>query len=358
MGKRYVYVKKRYIFLFGVVDFIGRILFGPSRLFRNSGKPKKIRKIAVFELAHIGDVLAITPALGLLKEKFPHSHIAAVVAPWSRDILAGNPHVDEIITYRPSWFDRISKIPFSFLQAFRFTRSIRIKSFDLGFDTRGDFRSIVLMWLCGIKRRVGYGFAGGGFLLTDVVPFDIDARQDKHQIEHNINLVNFLAGKKDSSRISRDLELFLSAEECNHINDFLIDSGVKKDELLIALHPGSGLATKCWPLESYASLIEKITVKYKSEIILTGDIKERELSQRLKTLTSAKFIDAVGETSLKQLAALFKRCSLFIGGDSGAMHIACAVKTPIVAIWGGHNGVPGQKLILLSIGRLIAAPAG
>jgi lipopolysaccharide heptosyltransferase II len=337
MIKEYVYTKKRYVILFKIIDSIGTFIFGMVGFFINRQKGAPIKKIAVVELAHIGDVLAITPALDALRKKFPEAWIAAVVSPWGKDIMVGNPDVSEIIVYRASWLDRVEKKPFSLSRTLSFINLMHKKRFDLGIDIRGDCRSILLMWFCGIKKRVGYGFAGGKFLLTDVKPFDVERRQDKHQVDHNIELVRSIEEGKKSDTMARAYKIFFSNHDVVYIDTFLEKNGISKDDVIVAFHCGSGLPTKQWPIERFALLIEKIINSYCLKIIVVGGSEEEGLAERLTSLTSVMFINAVGKTNIKQLAALLKRCRLFVGGDSGVMHVASAVKTPIVAIWGGHN---------------------
>ncbi|PIU42085.1 MAG: hypothetical protein COS99_02065 [Candidatus Omnitrophica bacterium CG07_land_8_20_14_0_80_42_15] len=337
MAKKYIYVKRSNIILFEIIDFLGAIIFGLIGFFKIKKKPFEINKIAVIELTHAGDVLATTPALSLLKKKFPNASIAIVVSPWSKDVVTDNPDIDEVIVYRASWFDRIGKLPFSLTETMAFIRTMRKKHFDLGIDMRGDFRNILLMYLCGIKKRIGYGFAGGSFLLTDIKPFNIEKRQDKHQIEHNLDIVCSIKDGNECYTNDKAFKIYFSESDSDYIERLLRDKGITKNDFLIAIHPGSGLTSKCWPIERFAALMERISKKYKSNIIVIGGSSEKDLVAVLKAASKASFIDAVGKTNIKQLAALLKRCRLFVGGDSGVMHIASAVNTPIVAIWGGHN---------------------
>lgn len=350
MGRDYVYVKRTCRPLFNIVDSIGAAVFSIGNFLKRHSLDFEVKKIAVIELAHVGDVLAITPALRMLKERFPDASTTVVAGPWCKDILDGNPDINNVIVYRASWLDRMNKAPFSLSETVSFIRTMRSQRFDLCIDTRGDFRIILLMWLCGIKRRVGYGFAGGGFLLTDVKPFDVKRRQDRHQIEHNLKLIDFI----DGGRRARDYDdkaprIFFSDDDEAYIDNLLKE---RENGLLIAVHPGSGLPVKRWPVERFGLLIGDIVKRHKAKVLLLGGQEEKFLGEIIKSSTQAVFIDLIGKTSIKQLAALLKKCNLFVGGDSGVMHVASAVGTPIVAIWGGHNkpahwGPSSEKDIIL-----------
>ena len=321
----------------GIADFVGGIIFAIAGFLKRPRKDFEVKKITVIELAHLGDVLAVTPALNLLRKRFPDASITAVVSPWGRGILEGSPDLDEIVTYRASWFDRIEKERFSLYETISFLRIMRRKRFDLGLDMRGDFRVILLMWLCGIKKRAGYDFAGGKFLLTDIVSIDAEKRQDTHQIDHNLNLVSSIGGGAGVEGHDRTLRIFYSETDLARAEEFLKERGVLKSDFLIAVHLGSGLASKCWPIERFALLIEKLVEKGKTRIVLVGGPEEMPLVEKIGPSPLPKVINAVGKTGVKQLAALLKRCDLFVGGDSAVMHVASAAATPIVAIWGGHN---------------------
>jgi heptosyltransferase-2 len=336
MRKKYIYLKKRYIILFSIIDFIGTIVFSIARYFKKSGKNLKIKKIAVFELAHLGDVIAITAALRLLRKKFPDSLITVVVSHWAKEIITANPDIDEIITYRASWFDRKGK-SFSLAESISFVNFLSRGSFDLGIDMRGDARVILLMWLGKIKRRIGYGFSGLSFLLTDIVPFNVSERQDKHQIEHNLNLIASISDGLPCRERDMSSRIFFSKQDSLYVNKLLKDNGINENDFLIALHPGAGISTKCWPVENFLSLAEKILKQYAVKAVLLGGQNEADLSKVFQPLFGSSFIDLSGRTNIKQLAALLKRCNLFIGGDSGVMHVAATQDTPIVAIWGGQN---------------------
>lgn len=338
MSKRYVYVKRRYVFLFALVDTLGYFIRG---IFRVVISPKhhiapNVTKITVIELAHLGDVLAATPAIRLLKKKFPAACITCVVSPWSEDIISGNPDIDEIIIYRASWFDRIDKKPFSLKETIAFIKQLRQKRFDIGIDMRGDVRVIFLMWLAGIKYRVGYAFTGGGFLLSNAVFFDAGKKQGTHQIDHNINLIKAIDFGKDVQSLDRRMTVSFSESDKSYIEGYLKANAVVAGDFLIAVHPGAGLAAKRWPVERFNLLIDRILEGHRVKIVLVGGPYETDLAKRFSAKMRTDVVNAIGSTTIKQLAALLKRCSLFIGADSGIMHIVSAVEIPMVIIWSGN----------------------
>lgn len=335
MSKRYIYKKKRYIFLAHLVDFLGFMLYRPFSFLRKQPQGAAIKKILVIELAHIGDVLAITPALNVLRKKFPESSITVAVAPWAKDILSGNPDVNEILVYGTPWFERSKKPVFSTKEAKDFIKLLKSREFDMAIDLRGDIRNIFFMKLGGAKKRIGYSFSGAGFLLTDIVAFDVEKRQDKHQVEHNINFVLSIKEGNACEPVNPSLKLFLSKEDSDYADNMFKSENIEAGDFLIAVHPGAGTATKRWMPERFSSLIEEILKRYKAKILLVGGKGEADL---LKLPGIDKnLINLTGKTNIKQLAAILHRCNLFIGGDSGVMHVAEAQNIPVIAIWGGQN---------------------
>ncbi len=337
--RRYAYVKKRYAFLFGLIDAAGYFIFNIFKAILPRGVEPggEVKRIAVIELAHLGDVLVATPAIRLLRKKFPGAHIAVVVSPWSEDIITGNPDIDEVVRYRASWFDRIEKKHFSLKETLGFIRTLRRGSFDLGIDMRCDVRVILLMWLGRIKYRVGYGFTGGGFLLSKVVPFDVEKRQDRHQIDHNIDLVKAAGPGKKIDGIDRRMAVYFSDADQRYIDGYLRANSITKEDFLIAIQPGTGLPSKSWPVEKFDLLVGKILKTHKVKIILVGGPQETHLGDKIAASGHADLVNAIGRTSIKQLMALLKRCRLFIGANSGLMHFASAAGAPIIAIWSGRS---------------------
>ena len=341
--KKYVYLKKRYVVLFTIIDFIGSLF---CFLFRSVKKtetesPRDPKNILVVELANIGDVLAVTPCLRLLKKKFQGVNVCCLVSPLCRDLLVGNPNVDEIIVFENSWFTDKRKL-FPLKDYIRLAGKIRSFKFDLGIDMRGDVRVILLMGIAGVRYKVGYGITGGGFFLNKEVDFDVKSRQDVHQADHNLNLIrNIEGGRKldDKDYSDKRFDIFYSEEDINKVNKLLEENGVSSDDRLIAVHPGGRLQAKRWPVENFSRLIDLIIEREKVKVVLVGGEEEEGLEDSVLDSCRRKesLVSFVGKTNLNEIAFLISKCRMFIGNDTGVMHIAEAVGTPAVVIWGGHS---------------------
>ena len=171
-----------------------------------------------------------------------------------------------------------------------------------------------------------------GFLLTAQVK-DTRPRGDKHEAEYCLDLVRHLGVD------ARDLTLSISIKQTHEdwVQQFLNDSGVAASGQLIAVHPGASCISKRWPAKNFAALMNAVTEKYPFNIVLIGNSSNRFIADEIKQAVPRPVIDAVGKTSVGQLASLLKRCALLVSNDSGPVHVASAVGTPVISIFGRNQ---------------------
>ncbi|MFH0732439.1 MAG: glycosyltransferase family 9 protein [Candidatus Omnitrophota bacterium] len=315
---------KAVVFLF---DLIGTVISIPFRLLRGS-RPKIIKKILVIRLDHIGDVVLTTPIFRAIKQKYPDSKLAVLVSAAASDLVTSNPFVDEILKYNAPWFRSRKKIV-KLKEFFKLVSQMQKEGFDIGIDPRGDLRHILLMWLAGIKYRVGYGITGGGFLLNKEIGYN----PRKHQIERNLDIL----GAIGISAASCETEFSISDADKKFALDFYAKNQLQDNDFVICIHPSPGFLSKKWLPQRWSRLIIKLIEQFNAKIVMVGLKEEKTLSAALKAAPSASLIDATGKTSLSALAALFKRANLFVGVDSGPSHIASSVGTPCVILYSGTN---------------------
>lgn len=324
----YVFKKKTYKIAVPIVDAIGYVLFWFKNLIKKDEFPGNPKNILVIRLDHIGDVLFATPALKMLRERFKGSKITVLAATWSKGILENNPNIDQIIVYDAPWFNRDKSQ--SNISFFGMAKKLKKENFDLGIDLRGDFRNIALMYFGGVKYRVGYGITGGGFLLSKKIEY-ID---DKHEIQHNIDILEQIAPGISAGRITKP-EFFTRKEDETFASQFLFENGIINGDKIIGIHPGAGSQAKLWSEEKFAQVISLLSKSAK--IIVFASEKEKKLVDSIISLSQSDCVNAAGKTTLGQMAAIIKKCGLFIGTDSGPAHIAAAVGTPIISIFSGTN---------------------
>jgi len=200
----------------------------------------------------------------------------------------------------------------------------------VGIDLRGDLRNILLMFLSGVKHTIGYGIAGGGFLLSEEVPYDAT----QHQVQLNLNLLN-------SFHVARDNKLLPFEYSSEKAREFLEKIKILPSATLlprVVFHMGSGYPSKRWPFENFRALIQQIDREALAQIVLVGTEAEKDATPDLK-LNSERLIDLRGKTALQDLPVLFDICDIFIGSDSGPAHIAAAQGLEIILLVSGTNDI-------------------
>jgi lipopolysaccharide heptosyltransferase II len=302
-------------------------IISPSK----NGIPLPPKKILLIRLDHIGDLLMTTPAIHVLKLRFPESSLSLLASPSSLPIIAGNPEINRVFPFRVPWYDGGRAQRFSPREYMRLLRQLRREHFDAAIDFRGDFRVLwFFSFLGGAKQRVGFADLGGEFLLTRSFPYD----ETWHFVETNLALVNCLDGPPAPPGIQYFMKA--SPEDAAYIERLLSDLGMSASDRIIGIHPATipHWRLKRWPSERFAALADALIKREGVKIVLTGGEDDTtELTQVVSAMQERAWVIA-GKTSLSQLAELIRRYRLFISNDTGPMHIAVAVQTPLVAIFG------------------------
>jgi len=290
-----------------------------------------IQRILVMKFLHIGDVLLITPTLRVLRESFPQAELVVLVNQGTEEILQGNPLIDEVIVYRR----RRGCGP---LERFKIEKDllkmIRNHHFDLTVDLTGGDRPALLGFFSGARFRVGphpegKGMWGKKWLYTRA---DVKRNHSQHMVEQNLDIVRQI-GIHPSVL---NLDFFLSNEEEKFAWDFFEANGVQKEDFKIHIHPTSRWLFKCWRDDYFADLINRLVGDYRAQVIVTCSPDPKELAKVKKIIdgVQVKILKLIGRITLRQLASISKASDLFIGVDSAPMHLAAAVGTPTVALFG------------------------
>ncbi len=303
-----------------VVEATEKLLQASSFQHRVSA-PYNYKRILVIRTDRIGDVVLSTPVIKNLRDNFPQSFIAMMVSPYTQDIIQGNPFLDDVIIFDKEEKD---KSPFGALKFIFFLRKYR---FDLAIILHPTNRVHIVSFLAGIPRRVGYS-KKTGFLNTDRVGEE-KYRGEKHELEYNLDLLRVLGIEP------REKTLFvpLQRKAEQKVDLFLRKHAVKNGDLVM-VHPGASCPSKIWPPQNFAVVSDKLTERYNSKILIATDKKDRALGEEVAEFMKHRPILALGEFSLSELASILKRAELFISNDSGPVHIAAAVGTPVISIFG------------------------
>jgi heptosyltransferase-3 len=296
-------------------------------------------RILIIKLKHIGDVLMATPAISAIRERFPDAHISVLIREGTEDMLTGNPKIDDVIVY--DGFRGMSFIN-KMLKEIGFAFGFRRKRFDLIVELGFGDREAIYGFFSGARFRIGFdpkgeGFLGRGYTLTHMIPMD----NSKHIIERDLELLRPLGIDNDK----RGLEIYYSSQDREFAEVVLKENGINDDDIVVIIHPTSRWLFKCWTDEGNAVIADHIQSRHGAKAIMTCGPGDREKGKLERILGKAKTrpVSFIGNLTLKQLAALIDKANLFFGIDSAPMHMAAALKTPVIALFGPsgeHNWAP------------------
>ena len=296
-------------------------------------------RILVIRPDHIGDVLLVTPALRLLRQAFPESEIAALVGPWSEAVLARNPHLDRIETCRFPGFERGQRRQGvrAYQQLWQEARRLRGEGYQVALNLRPDF-----WWGAALAAFAGIPYVWG-FNVPECAPFLTHAqpvRHAEHQAAANLRLTRGIAALgAEVEDVGAHLQFDYTPDDEQRAESLLRNAAIPATATIVALHPGSGAAIKNWAAAGWhavgAALAEDSSVYF----LVTAGPTERALAQAVAAGLPPDRTVLAGETSLGVLAALYARCALVMGPDSGPLHLAVAVGTPSVTLYGASDPV-------------------
>ena len=285
--------------------------------------------ILLIRLSSLGDIVLTSPAIRAVRQHFPNAHISMLVATQSADVVTENPHLDEVIAFDRNATDKDTG------EMRRVVKRLRGRRFDLAIDFQRKFRTSLLAYLSGAKCRVGY-HAPGGFLCTVRVP----DRVNKHAIDRYFDLLHAV----DIPATDRRLELFISEADRVFAAEALMAQGVQADRLKVGLFPGAGWKLREWMPERFAQIGDLVAKHFDAQVLLFGGPAEKELVNHVSSLMTATPVLFAGSMRIRQFAALVGRCDLFISNDTGPMHVAAAMQTPTIALFGPGNHIRFQPL--------------
>jgi lipopolysaccharide heptosyltransferase II len=295
-------------------------------------------KILVVKFSSIGDIILSTEALRALRRKFPRPryHIAFLVGLAFKEILSRNPHIDELLVCDFKNKDKGIK-------GFRaLTSRIRSGNFDMIIDLQNNRRSHLLSFCTCALDRYGYANNKFGFLLNHGV------KDDKAVLDPVTHQFRILAPLGIELR-NPHLELFPTPQDDAAVEEYLKGQWLAANQRIIGINISASLRweSKVWPAGHMIRLCEELG-RRDIRVVITGTENDRRLAGTLcSSVKNLKIIDACGKFSINQLACLIKRCAVYISGDSAPLHIAAAVDTPFVALFGPTNPerhVPPAKL--------------
>lgn len=285
-------------------------------------------RILVIRPDHIGDVLFTTPALHALRHNRPQARITALVGPWAARILQGNPDVDEVLTCPFPGFTRQPKggvfAPYRLLDDY--AKKLRLHRFDVALILRPDhWWGALLAFRAAIPHRIGIACPETAPFLTLALP----PASDRHEVVRNLALVAPLIGGPSPQH---DLSPAFYLGDTDRAYAHRLLGGAAGP--WIAIHPGAGAPVKRWRPEAWAQLGDTLAREAGAQIVLTGASSELALCQAVAAYMRSTPLILAGQTDLGTLAAIYTRCLLVLGPDSGPLHLAVAMGTPTIHLYG------------------------
>ena len=290
---------------------------------------KQAGRILVRGVNWVGDSILTYPTVQKLKTLVPHCHLAMLVPGHLVDLWKTFHHVDEIIPFQKrGGFG-------SLWEDLNLCQSLKERDFDLALILPRSFRSALQVYLARIPIRIGYGSEGRSLFLTHSTPRAEEVLHI-HRVHYYQKLLEPFGkiGNPVSPRI------FLREEDRRWGEETLRNLGLLDGSPLIGMNPGAtyGLA-KCWSPDRFGELGRRLSKKRKARILVFGKEEERSVAEQILRRIGRWGVDLVGKTRLLQLAAALERCHLLVTNDTGTMHVAAAIGTAVVALFGSTDSM-------------------
>jgi len=288
-------------------------------------------KILVRTPNWVGDAVMAIPALEAIRRVRADDKICILARPAVAELLSGQPLADRILTYdfrgrHRGWLGRE-----------KLAGELRKEKFDTVLLLQNAFDAAWLVWRAGIPERVGYARDARGPLLTRAIPVPREGEIPKHESHYYLELLR-RAGWIEALPALQPIRLLITEAARAAAESALRTAGARENAWRLAIAPGASYgAAKCWPPERFAQLADRFISECAADVIFFGTPGEKEIAERIRSSMKSRAISLVGETPMRDLAALFACCSAFVGNDSGAMHVAAAMGLPVIGIFGSTD---------------------
>lgn len=292
--------------------------------------PGKVN-ILIVKLSAIGDIIHTLPSLSALRKLFPEADITWVIEEDSSDIIKNHPYLDRVIvSRRKRWIKNLRKlhqVKRTIKEIREFIITLREHRYDLVIDFHGLFKSSLIVLLSGGKRRLGYNSMQelSKLFLNEKIYEDME----KHAVDRYLDFLRYLG----SNVGDKEFLIPVQEENKNRAEKLLKINNIDTGKQFVAVNPKAFWKTKLWEDEKFARLCDRITKELKAKVIFTGS-NSSGMIEHIQSLMSYLSVNLEGQTTLRDLAYLYKLASLVVTTDSGPMHIAAAMGTPVVALFG------------------------
>jgi heptosyltransferase I len=293
-------------------------------------KTRKISRVLIIKLTSLGDVVHALPVAARLKETFPHLELHWVVEDRCAPLLENHPLLASVIVYPRKKIQACLKDR-NWGQALKelwdLRQSLRRLDIQLSIDLQGLAKSGMMALMAWAPHRIG---CSGLREISYWISRSLPEGRDLHAIDRNLKVPEFLGAPSGVPKFI----MGLTPEEEQWAESFLNPHRIPEDSNLIGLQIGASFQQKCWPIPKWLTLIKKLSENPKLRLILFGDQSDRDrLDSHISDIPS-RVISTVGDLSLRQLMALIQRCRIFIGADTGPLHLAVGLGLPVIALYG------------------------
>jgi heptosyltransferase II len=288
-------------------------------------------KILVRAPNWVGDAVMAIPALEAIRRLHSQAQISILARPAVAALFSGQRFADRSLEYdnngiHRGWWGREKLI-----------RQLRSEQFDCAVLLQNAFEAAWLAWRAGIPERIGYARDARGVLLTKPVSVPWQSEIPPHESHYYLEMLR-RAGWLESRNEIGTIRLVVSGPAREVADSALRRAGARDGAWRCAIAPGASYgAAKCWPPERFALLADRLISECDADVIFFGTLAEKEIVAQICSAMKSRAISLAGETSMRDLAAMFSACSAFIGNDSGAMHVAAAAGIPVIGIFGSTD---------------------
>ena len=279
------------------------------------------QKILIVRTDRIGDVVLSLPMAELIKQKYPDCKVAYFLRRYTSPLLDGNPFIDEVI------------VADEFQGEILFNKNLK-KIKTGGFDTcvvvNPTFKISAMMFLAGIRYRIGTGYRLYSFLFNRKI-FEHRKFGEKHELEYNTGLLRTMGLEVKDFSNDINFHLNVTEETSEKIDNLLKEEGFESENKLVIIHPGSGGSSVDLPIEKFIELTRKLSELKDLSIVITGSKNEVELCKKFEINDSV--INFTGQLDISLLKALIKKADLFISNSTGPLHIAAAFSVYVIGFY-------------------------
>jgi heptosyltransferase-2 len=288
-------------------------------------------KILVRAPNWVGDAVMAIPALEAIRRMHARDEISILARPVVADLIFGQLFANRVLSYdyrgkHGGWLGREKLVA-----------ELRKEKFEVAVLLQNAFEAAWLARRAGIPERIGYARDARGLLLTKAIRVPRVGEIPKHESHYYLELLR-RAGWIETSQPISTIRLMVTDAARAAAESALRAAGARESAWRCAIAPGASYgAAKCWPPERFALLADRLISESGADVIFFGTPGEKEIAARIRSKMKSRVTSLVGQTSMRDLPALFACCSAFIGNDSGAMHVAAAAGLPVIGIFGSTD---------------------